>query len=253
MARRRRPRSRSASSRKAQACAPDTMAEPSGAPRGVRGVVPPADRCASKGCPRAPPAALGGLQAGYQDPHSQSPPGPFLGAAVAAGDRRVELVPADVVEHARRRVDRPLVPPGAQHGEHRAQLQARLGELVLVARRVLAVLPPLHHAARFEGAQPRGNEAPSVARCAGVPGDLVEPLVAEGDLAARRAAPRLLADQVQGGRHRAREACRAGSSRMTREPTLSSPNQTHSGYAGLVIETFGFQTERCVQIRDPGV
>jgi hypothetical protein len=64
---------------------------------------------------------------------------------------------------------------------------------------VVAVLPALHHARRLQRAQPGGQP---VAGRAGVPRDRVEPLVAEGDLAHGEQRP-LLADQVQGRRHRA--------------------------------------------------
>jgi len=64
---------------------------------------------------------------------------------------------------------------------------------------VVAVLAALHHARRLQRAQPGGEP---VAGRAGVPRDRVEPLVAEGDLAHGQQRP-LLADQVQGRRHRA--------------------------------------------------
>jgi hypothetical protein len=118
---------------------------------------------------------------------------------VAADDRRVEFVPAAVHELGGRRVHRPPVTPGAQHLEHRPQLTAGLGELVLVARRVVAVAAALHHARRLQRAQPGGEP---VTGGAGVLRDHVEPLVAEGDLAHGEQRP-LLADQVHGRRHRA--------------------------------------------------
>jgi hypothetical protein len=64
---------------------------------------------------------------------------------------------------------------------------------------VVAVPAAHHHARRFQRAQPGGEP---VAGRAGVLRDHVEPLVAEGDLAHGEQRP-LLADQVQGRRHRA--------------------------------------------------
>jgi hypothetical protein len=118
---------------------------------------------------------------------------------VAADDGRIEVVPAAVHERVGRGVHRPLVTPGAQHLEHRPQFLAGLGELVLIARRVIAVLTANHQTGRFQRAQPRGEP---VAGRAGVLRDHVEPLVAEGDLAHGQQCP-LLADQIQGRRHRA--------------------------------------------------
>ena len=122
-----------------------------------------------------------------------------IGLAVAADDGRVEVVATAVHEGVGRRVHRPLVTPGAQHLKYRPQFLARLGELVLEARRVVTVLAPLHHARRLQRAQPGGQP---VAGRPGVLRDHVEPLVAEGDLAHRQQRP-LLADQVQGRRYRA--------------------------------------------------
>jgi hypothetical protein len=118
---------------------------------------------------------------------------------VAADDGRVEVVAAAVRERVGRCAYRPLVTPGAQHLEHRPQFLARLGELVLIARRVIAVLAAHHYAGRLQRAQPGGEP---VAWRAGVLRDHVEPLVAEGDLAHGQQRP-FLADQVQGRRHRA--------------------------------------------------
>ena len=64
---------------------------------------------------------------------------------------------------------------------------------------MVAVLDADDHPGGLERAQPDGQP---VAGRAGVAGDRVEPLVAERDLADREQRP-LLADDVQGGRHRA--------------------------------------------------
>jgi hypothetical protein len=64
---------------------------------------------------------------------------------------------------------------------------------------VLAVAAPLDDASGLQGAQPGGEP---VAGRAGVAGDLIEVLVAEGDLAHGEQRP-FLPDQVQGGRYRA--------------------------------------------------
>jgi hypothetical protein len=118
-------------------------------------------------------------------------------AAMAADEPDVEVVVAGVPEGGRRRVDGPLVAPGAQGLQHDAEFAAGFGELVLVARRVLAVAAALDDARGFEGTQ-AGREA--VAGRAGVARDHVEALVPESDLAHGEQRP-LLSDQVQGRRH----------------------------------------------------
>jgi signal transduction histidine kinase len=146
--------------------------------------------------------------------------------AVAADERRVQVVPARVTEHRGRAVDRPLVSPGAQRLEDRAEFPARLGEFVFMARRVVAVLDAGDHPGGLERAQPGGQP---VAGRAGIAGDRVEPLVAERDLADREQRP-LLADHVQGGRYRAGTAGQILAHTHKHTRLL---NQTHSGYASV--------------------
>src|ERR1700752_2682581 len=100
------------------------------------------------GSPRLPsPHLLGSFTGppGRQDaqPHVV---GVQFRAAVPAGHRGVQVVAAAVGEDGGGCVDGPLVAPGAQGLQHDAQLAASLGELVVVARRVLAVAAPLDDA-----------------------------------------------------------------------------------------------------------
>jgi hypothetical protein len=121
---------------------------------------------------------------------------------VAADEHSVQVLPACVAERRRRRVDGPLVTPGAQCLQDEPQVAAGFGEFVLVAGRMLAVLVPRDHARGLERTQPGGEPVAGGAR---VTGDRVEALVPEADLTHGEQRP-LLADQVQCGGHRARAA-----------------------------------------------
>src|SRR5262249_61136684 len=125
----------------------------------------PAPRPLGRARPGAEPVPSGralAVPAGGQDAKLQVV-GADLGAAVTADDRRVQVVPARVTEDRGRRVDGPLVAPGAQRLDHRAQLAAGLGELVLVPRRGLTVLAAGPHPPRPRGPRPGGGRGPRAA------------------------------------------------------------------------------------------
>lgn len=73
-----------------------------------------------------------------------------------------------------------LIAPGPQGRDDRVKLKARLGQEVLEPGRMLGVGPPLEHARAHQGAEPGGQ---GVARGPGALNHLVEPPVAEEDLA----------------------------------------------------------------------
>jgi hypothetical protein len=112
---------------------------------------------------------------------------------VTADQHRIEFVIA-VHQRGRRLVRRPAIAPRQQGPEHRDEIAARGGQAVLRARRRALILAALQDPGLDQGVQPGGE--PVTGR-AGVPRDLVEPAVAEGDLANRQQRP-FLADQVEG-------------------------------------------------------
>src|SRR5206468_1370217 len=129
-------------------------------------------------------------------------------AAGLAGQLGDEAVAAGVVQDQRRAVlaRQVLVAPGHQRGDDRVEVAAGRGQVVLEAGRVLAVGAALEDAGAGQGLEPGGER---VARRPGAADHLVEPAVAEEDLAQRQQRP-LLPDDVQGARDRAgaRVGCR---------------------------------------------
>src|SRR5262245_30850466 len=116
-------------------------------------------------------------------------------AAVRADEQR-RIRAAARVRERRRRGAGPLdvaVAPLAERGDDRVQVRARLGQVVLEARRVLLVLPPLEDALLDQLLDARGED---VARGAGLALDLVEPVRAEEGLADHEQRP-AIADDVQ--------------------------------------------------------
>ena len=92
-----------------------------------------------------------------------------------------------------------LVAPAHQGDDDGIQVAARVGQVVLEAGRVLGVRPALQDPGADQGAQAGGQR---VARRPGAAHHLVEPAVAEEDLADGQQGP-LLADDVQGAGDRA--------------------------------------------------
>src|SRR5580693_2716529 len=122
-------------------------------------------------------------------------------AAGLADDLRGELVAAVVLHDQRRPVvaGQVLVAPAHQGDDDRVQVAARGGQVVLEAGRVLGVRPALEDSGADQGAQAGGQ---GVARRPGLADHLVEPPVAEEDLADGQQCP-LLADDIQGASDRA--------------------------------------------------
>jgi hypothetical protein len=122
-------------------------------------------------------------------------------AAGLADDLCGELVAAVMPEDQRRTVvaGQVLVAPAHQRDDDRIQIAARVGQVVLVAGRVLGIGPSLQDPGADQGAEP-GRER--VARGSGAVHHLVEPAVAEEDLADGEQGP-FLADDVQGAGDRA--------------------------------------------------
>ncbi len=105
-------------------------------------------------------------------------------------------VPAAVLQDQRRPVvaGQVLVAPPHQRDDDGVQVTARVGEVVLEARRVLAVGSPLEDPGADQGPEPGGER---IARRAGTAHHLIEPAVAEEDLPHGQQGP-LLAHDVQG-------------------------------------------------------
>jgi hypothetical protein len=104
-------------------------------------------------------------------------------AAVVADQVDLDGLAAGVSAGEERGVHRPLVAPQVE-GEHdREQFPAGLGEMVLVAGRMLAVLPALDDAGSLQLAESVGED---VAGRAGVAGDAGEAVYAVVDLAELR-------------------------------------------------------------------
>ena len=108
----------------------------------------------------------------------------------------LQLVPASVLQDQRRSVvaGQVLVTPAHQRDDDGVQVTARVGQVVLVAGRMLAVRPPLEDPGADQGAEP-GREG--VPRRPGAAHHLVELAVAEEDLPDGQQRP-LLAHDVQG-------------------------------------------------------
>jgi hypothetical protein len=87
-----------------------------------------------------------------------------------------------------------LIAPGSQGRYDRVKLEARLGQEVLKPGRMLGVGPALQHARAHQGAEPGGQ---GVTRGAGALDHLIEPPVAEEDLADGEQCP-FLPHDVQG-------------------------------------------------------
>ncbi len=105
-------------------------------------------------------------------------------------------VPAAVLQDQRRSVvaGQVLVAPPHQRDDDGIQVTARVGEMVLEARRMLAVRSSLEDPGADQGPEPGGER---VTRRAGAAHHLIEPAVAEEDLAHGQQSP-LLAHDVQG-------------------------------------------------------
>ena len=105
-------------------------------------------------------------------------------------------VPAPVLQDQRRPVvaGQVLVAPPHQRDDDGIQVTARVGEVVLEARRMLAVRSPLEDPGADQGPEPGGER---VTRRAGAAHHLIEPAVAEEDLPHGQQGP-LLAHDVQG-------------------------------------------------------
>src|SRR4051812_1754135 len=117
-------------------------------------------------------------------------------SAGPAGDLRDQAVPAAVLEDQRGALGacEMLIAPAQQGQDDRIELSAGGGEVVLEARRVVAVLPALEDPGGDQRAEPGGQGVP---RCSGAPDHLVEAVVAEKDLADGEQRP-LLADDLEG-------------------------------------------------------
>ena len=107
-----------------------------------------------------------------------------------AGQLGHQRVPAGVLQDQRRAVvaGQVLVAPAHQRGDDRVQVAAGLRQVVLGTGRVLAVLPLFENPGGDEGAEPGRQRVP---RRAGAAHHLVEPAVAEEDLADRQQRPLL--------------------------------------------------------------
>ncbi len=105
-------------------------------------------------------------------------------------------VPAAVLQDQRRPVvaGQVLVAPPHQRDDDGIQVTARVGEMVLEARRMLAVRPPLEDPGADQGPKPGGE---GVTRRASATHHLIEPAVAEENLPYGQQGP-LLAHDVQG-------------------------------------------------------
>jgi hypothetical protein len=104
-----------------------------------------------------------------------------------------------------------LVAPAHQRDDDGIQVAARVGQVVLKAGRVLAVAPSLQDASADQGAE-AGRQR--VARRPRAVHHLVEPAVAEEDLAHRQQGP-LLADDIQRAGDRAGPRLGRSSSHVT--------------------------------------
>ena len=98
-------------------------------------------------------------------------------------DTGLEPVAAVLDEHGRL-VDRPVLTPGPQRGQHVPQLPACLGQVIFEPAGL--VFLTLQDPGTDERLQPGGQ---SVAGRAGVPGDLTEPVIAQVDLTHREQRP----------------------------------------------------------------
>src|SRR5919106_2015933 len=131
--------------------------------------------------------------------HRQLAPPDRLPAG-GADRQRVELLAAHVLEHDRLLAGLALPVAPLLEGQHDgAELETRIGEVVLVARWSLRVPPSLEESGLLEPAQPRDEH---IARRAGVAGELLEAPVAVADLAHDEQGV-LVADDREGVRHRA--------------------------------------------------
>jgi hypothetical protein len=100
----------------------------------------------------------------------------------------------------------PAIAPAHQGGEHRIEVDAHLGEPVLVAIRRLLVAVLLEHAPLDQRREPVGED---VACDAEVALDLLEAAQAHEDVAQDQGGPPL-ADDVEGAGDRARQVAHAG-------------------------------------------
>src|ERR1039457_1726297 len=130
-------------------------------------------------------------------------------AAPAAHPVRVEVV-VTVPESGRRLRRHPAIAPGQQCPEYRGKIPSRRSQVVVPARRGRLVLAALQDPGLDEGTEPGGQ---AVARRARIARDLIEPVIAEGDLADCEERP-LLAQQVQGPGDRARPARKLRSGKL---------------------------------------